>query len=171
MSLTRKLLRELELNEEAIERIIGAHAETVDALRAEAAAHQQETSRVQAAFDAFRLESEQARITAQRQSVLRETLTRAGVNELAVPLLAQTLSTADADWDGQQLRDAEAFLAPVREQYAGFFTRTEVLPTDQVSPPLEGSGSLTREDVRRMSASEINQHWPLVRSALAQERM
>ena len=35
MSLTRKLLKELELNEDAVERIIAAHVETVDALRQE----------------------------------------------------------------------------------------------------------------------------------------
>ena len=35
MSLTRKLLKELELNETAIERIIAAHAGTVDALKQE----------------------------------------------------------------------------------------------------------------------------------------
>ena len=33
MSLTRKLLRELELNDDTIERIISAHVDTVDALR------------------------------------------------------------------------------------------------------------------------------------------
>ena len=32
MSLTRKLLKELELEENAIERIIAAHVETVEAL-------------------------------------------------------------------------------------------------------------------------------------------
>ena len=38
MSLTRKLLKELELDNSAIERIITAHVETVDALKQEAAA-------------------------------------------------------------------------------------------------------------------------------------
>ena len=35
MSLTRKLLKDLELNDSAIERIIAAHVDTVDALRQE----------------------------------------------------------------------------------------------------------------------------------------
>ena len=52
MSLTRRLLKELELNDETIERIIEAHAETVDALRAEANARGQETDRIRAEYDA-----------------------------------------------------------------------------------------------------------------------
>ena len=35
MSLTRKLLKEMELTDDAIERIIAAHVDTVDALRQE----------------------------------------------------------------------------------------------------------------------------------------
>lgn len=168
MSLTRRLLRELELNDETIERIIEAHAETVDALRAEANARGQETDRVRAEFDAYRLETEQAQTAAQRQSALREALTRAGMNELAVPLLARTLETTDEDWDGPRLRDEEAFLAPLRQEYAGFFPRTEMLPTDPVTPPLNGSSALSREDLRRMTPGEINRNWQLVRSALRQ---
>ncbi len=191
MSLTRRLLRELELNDEAIEQIIAAHAETVDALRSErdearsaaaaleqtaaerdelreaAATHQQEAQRLQAEFDLYRRQVETERTAEGRANAIREALRSAGANELALPLLAQAVQTAESDWDGTALRENADVLSPVIQQYGAFFSQPIPIPTDRVSPPLDGS-ALSREDVRVMSAEEINRNWSQVRSALMQ---
>ena len=193
MSLTRKLLKELELNEEAIERIIAAHADTVDALRTErdaalaavsaredaaaerdalrqaAANHLQEAERLRNEYDDYRRQVEGERTAAMREAVLRSALSRAGANEQAIPLLAKAVVTAEEDWENDALRDEAAALAAVRETYAAFFAQPQPLPTDPFSPPLEG-GRLTCEEIRRMSAEEINRNWTQVQDALTQRR-
>lgn len=193
MSLTRKLLKELELNEEAIERIIAAHADTVDALRTErdaalaavsaredaaaerdalrqaAANHLQEAERLRNEYDDYRRQVEGERTAARREAVLRSALSRAGANEQAIPLLAKAVVTAEEDWENDALRDEAAALAAVRETYAAFFAQPQPLPTDSFSPPLEG-GRLTCEEIRRMSAEEINRNWTQVQDALTQRR-
>lgn len=190
MSLTRKLLRELELSDNAIERIIAAHAESIDALRTErdeartalaqheqavserdalreeAAAHQADAQRLRTELDAFRQQVSAERTRAVRHSALCQALSRAGANPHAVPLLAQAVTTTDEDWNEDRLLDEEAVLHAVREQYAPFFAKPRQLPTDRITPPLQPGGDLSREDVQRMSAEEINRHWPQVRSAL-----
>ena len=165
MALTRRLLKELELNDETIERIIAAHAETVTALQAQATGHENEARRIQGELDAFRQQVESERTGHLRQQTLEDALRRAGANEHAAPLLARTLEIHEGDWDGAQLRDEEAFLSPVRAQYAPFFSQPQPIPTDRISPPLDG-GIITLEDVRRMSAEEINRNWSQVCSAL-----
>lgn len=165
MALTRRLLKELELNDETIERIIAAHAETVTALQAQAESHQGEARRIQGELDAFRQQVEGERTGMLREQALQAALRRAGANEHAVPLLARTLETQEGDWDGANLRDEAAFLSPVRAQYAAFFSQPQPIPTDRISPPLDG-GMLSLEDVRRMSAEEINRNWSQVCSAL-----
>lgn len=189
MTLTRKLLRELELNDETIERILAAHTEAVDALcierdearqaaaaleqttaerdalRETAANHQQEAERLRGEFELFRQQVHAERTAEGRESAIREALRRAGANELALPLLAQAVKTDEADWDGVALREGADVLSPVIRQYGAFFSQPVPIPNDRVSPPLDGS-ALSREDVRVMSAEEINRNWHQVRSAL-----
>ncbi|MBQ2954274.1 MAG: hypothetical protein IJE07_12155 [Clostridia bacterium] len=160
MTLTREFLTELNLPEDAISRILDAHTNALDA-------HQAEAARIQGEFDVFRLQVDQQRTHQARQAVIRAALVDSGANEAAAPLLALAVSTTEEDWDGASLRDASAVLAPVREQYAGFFSQRVPLSTDRITPPLDG-GTLSLEDVRRMSPGEINDNWSLVCAALAQ---
>ncbi|MBE5795822.1 MAG: hypothetical protein E7327_00405 [Clostridiales bacterium] len=193
MSLTRKLLRELQLTDESIERIIAAHAETVQALKAErdealasAAAHEQtasERDRFREEAGAFQQEADQLRTeletfrqqvhterTAQgRADAICELLRRAGANEQALPLLARAVQTTEEDWNGTELRADADVISPVVSQYGAFFSSPVPIPTDRVSPPLDGS-ALSPDDVRLMSPEEINRNWSQVRSALMQRR-
>ena len=169
MSLTRKLLRELRLDDPAVDRIIAAHVETVDALRAErdeALARAAEADRVQANFDAYRARIDADRLASRRQAVLRGALLESGANPHAVDLLAEALRLPDEAWDDAALKDPAAALAPVREQYAALFAQPVAIPTPPLNPPGGSPAPLTREDVGRMSEQEILANWGAVQSAL-----
>lgn len=194
MSLTRKLLREMNLEERQIERIISAHVETVDSLRqerdaanaqaarmtsaqkeldalrqqvADLSAHRDAAARIQADFDAYRQQVDADRLADLRQAALRTALIEAGANPQTVDLLAVAVQPADDAWDDARLRDPAATLGPVKERYAALFARPVAVPTPPVSPPGDRQGPLTRADVGRMSESEILANWGAVQTALS----
>ena len=81
MSLTRRLLKELELNEDAVERIIAAHVETVDALRQErdaaltaGEAQLAETAAAREELSACRAQYDRERHAQARRAALAEAL-------------------------------------------------------------------------------------------------
>lgn len=190
MSLTRKLLKELELNDAAVERIIAAHVETVDALRQErdaaltqaasietalqerdefralAEERSKESASAMEAFEAYRAQVEQERHEATRRSALMEALTGQGANPQAIPLLLDAISLTEEDWSGDALRDAAAVLQPYRAKYGALFSVKSPLPVTRVSPPVSRGGGLTHADVKRMSAADINRNWNAVSKAL-----
>lgn len=190
MSLTRRLLRELELNDNAVERIIAAHVETVDALRQErdsaraladtaqsalqerdelrtlADAHQQEAAAAQEALASYRAQVEEERHHAARRAHLAEALAAQGANPQAIPLLLDAIHLSEEDWTGDALNDSATCLQPYRVRYGALFAERSPLPVTRVAPPVSQGGALTSADVRRMSAKDINQNWSAVRKAL-----
>lgn len=190
MSLTRKLLKELELNDAAIERIIAAHVDTVDALRqerdeAQARAQQREASlaeqdelrtlvetREQEAasareeLQAYRAQVEAAQHTAARRAALSDALSAQGANPQALPLLLDAITLPEEAWSGDTLEDASATLQPWRAKYSALFAVKSPIPVTKVAPPMQGGGLLTPADVKRMSAADINRHWSAVKGAL-----
>ena len=173
MSLTRKLLKELELNEDAVERIIAAHVETVDALRQERDAalsqrdaQQAETASAREALSAFQAATEQQQRSAARRAALAEALAEHGANPQATPLLLDAINLPEESWDGAKLLDAAATMQSCRAKYPGLFASRSSIPITRVAPPLFGGGALTHADVKRMSASDINRNWSAVKTAL-----
>ena len=166
MSLTRKLLKELELNENAIERIIAAHAETVDALKQERDAQQGQAATLRTEYAAYRTQVEEERRTAARREALTRALTAQGANPNALPLLLDAIVLPEEAWQEDALRDAAASLQPWRAKYGALFAARSPIPVTRVCPPVHGGGALTSADVKRMSAEDINRHWSAVKTAL-----
>ena len=190
MSLTRKLLKELELNEDAVERIIAAHVETVDALRQErdsalaratavestvqerdklralAEERLNEAASARDELTAYRAQVEQERHQASRRSALAQALTAQGANASALPLLLDSIALPEEDWEGNTLRSAEAALQPYRAKYSALFSVKSPIPVTKVAPPVTSGGILTPADIKRMSANDINRNWNAVKTAL-----
>ena len=191
MSLTRKLLKELELTDSAIERIIAAHVETVDALRQErdaalsaaadrdeifrereelrtqSEAHLSDLLRVQTEYTAYRAQVDEAQHRETRRAALADALARAGANADAIPLMVDALPLGRDDWNGDTLADEGSVIARAQAQYAPLFARPQKLPTRRVAPPVDAGGALSHEDLKRMSATDINRNWTAVRQALS----
>lgn len=190
MSLTRKQLREMALSDEAIDQIIRAHMDTVDALRqerdeaAERAAAltterdtlqsrvdaltplEEQVRQVQSDFDRYKADAEAEAVSRRRQGRIRDALLRAGANEKALTLLSGAVNEAAVppEEDAEAL---DALIAPVKEQYADFFAQPVYLALPSLQPPQSTRGALTRHDISRMSAEEINDNWQAVRDVLA----
>lgn len=189
MSLTRKLLKELELDDPAIERIIAAHVDTLDALRQErddalsraqqievslaerdelrtlVQAREQEAASAREELNTYRAQVEAEKHTAARRAALSDALTAQGANPQALPLLLDAIALPEEAWSGDTLADAAA-LQPWHAKYGALFAVKSPIPVTKVAPPVHGGGLLTSADVKRMSAADINRHWSAVRSAL-----
>ena len=185
MSLTRKLLKELELTDAAIERVISAHTATVDALKqeretalaeADASARQeldavrQEAASTMAELTAYRAQVEADRYHEARRTALSEALEKQGANPQAIPLMLDAITLPEEAWQGDTLVDPRAAVHPYQEKYGPLFARRTAIPVTKVLPPVHASGALTPADVKRMSADDINRNWSAVRTALQTNR-
>lgn len=194
MSLTRKLLKELELNDTAIERVIAAHTTTVEALKQErdqararideCEAAQQELAELrpqleeaqansniaQAQLVAYRTQVEVEKHHTARRAALSEALEKHGANPATIPLMLDAIPLPADAWDGDALVDPDATLLPFQQKYGALFAKRTAIPVTKVQPPIAGAGSLTPADVMRMSADDINRNWSAVRSALQNNR-
>lgn len=190
MSLTRKLLKELELNDTAIERVIAAHVETVNSLREErdaaraekeqfdavqrereeyrtlAQTHAEEAAQAREALESYQAQAREERRRTARRSALTEALTAQGANAQTIPLLLDAIVLPEDAWDGDALKDAADALQPIRAKYGAVFAVKSPIPVTRVSPPVNPGGALTRADVQRMSPADINRSWSAVQKAL-----
>lgn len=190
MALTRKLLKELELNDAAVERVIAAHVETVNSLREErdaaraqmerfdalqrereeyriqAETQTQEAARAREALEGYQAQVNGERRKATRRAALEEALADQGANAQTIPLLLDAIALPEDAWSGDALKDAAASLQPYRAKYGALFAVKTPIPVTRVSPPVHTGGVLTRADVQRMSAADINRSWNEVQKAL-----
>ena len=198
MSLTRKQLKDLQLDEATIEEIIAAHVSTIDGLRAErdaalAAAAQideltrerdelraqvegltaslQEQSEARAAFEEYLTQETEQRMREAKEAALRAALEEEGCNRCAVELILRQIDLDKAVLSDGSIVNAEELIAPLKEKYAPFFTKPARIPTPTVEPPLSSEGALDISDVSRMTVEEINRNWSAVRSALSKGAM
>lgn len=194
MSLTRKQLKEMQLDPAVIEEIIAAHAATVDALKAErdaalsaaaaaeevaaqrdalaaqladAQAAQVSAAEVQAAFDAYRSRQEQAEREALILRDLRSALKEAGCNPQAVELMLRAVNLQDAVVEDGRVQNAGEIIAPLASAYGAFFAQPVCVPAPAVHPPVTHAGVITRADLARMSAEDINRNWNAVKGVLS----
>lgn len=190
MSLTRKLLKELELNDTAVERVIAAHVETVNALQEErdaaraqleqldairqeredfrtlAETRAQEAAQAKETLESYRAQADEERRKAARRSALEEALTDQGANAQAIPLLLDAIDLPEDAWTDTALTDAATALQPYRAKYGALFSVKSPIPVTRISPPVNAGGALTRADVQRMSVNDINRSWSAVQKAL-----
>lgn len=174
MALTRKFLEEAGLNKEVLEKIIQAHGETVDALKKErdewkrrAEAEEQASGRaeVQATFDAYKAQVEKERLEGRKTAALQKALAEAGVARAGFrELLLRGIDLAKVELDGENVKNAEAVIAPLKESYADCFSTLQTQGTPPLDPP---GGVIRKTDLRQMSAQEINDNWEEISALLS----
>lgn len=192
MALTRKLLKTFGLEEGVIDSIIEAHTETVDALKRDRDAYKAEAdkvegltrqlneandklsksgdaAKVQADFDAFKASVEAEKTSARKGDALSALLEKAGIARPAFRDLIRKgydLSTLELLEDGS-IKDADKHMADIKTTYADFVGEVKEQGVPQNTPP-KGDGKLyTREELKGMSAAEINKNWGAVQQSLA----
>ena len=142
MALTRKLLRELGLEEEVIGRIIEAHTESTEALKAErdTAAGELASVRAQAeeerrAHEQYRLDAEKRRDTDARKTAYRALLSQAGIADRYLDSVLRVSDVSALPFEDGKITDAETRCGEIRREWADFVVSTHTRGTDTPTPP------------------------------------
>lgn len=183
MSLTRKFLKALGLEDEKVEQIIDAHTEVTDALKTQIKEAQDEAgsladvtkerdslkakvadleakapdaAKVQADFDAYKATVESEKSNAQKATLFQQALAAAGVaRESAQKALLKVvdLSAVKLTKDGK-LEGADGLITPLKTDYADFFATTTENGLPSTTPPAGGGKGVTKEQYAKMNVTE-----------------
>ena len=199
MALTRKFLKALGIEDDKIDEIVAAHGETVTALKAEIDEAKQgasgldavtkerdrykadlealqktsgDAAKVQAEYDAYKAQVERDKTAAKKGAALDAVLKKAGVERES--FRAQLRKGWDMDTveleDNGAVKDEEAMIGKIKADYADFIGHASTNGTPPLTPPSSGGNkTYTREQLKGLSAEEINQNWDAVQAALKGE--
>jgi hypothetical protein len=173
MAITRKMLKAMGVEEDAIEQIIEAHTETVEEIKAERDRLKSEAAKVpdlqrqlqeakagdgedwkgkyekaQADFDAYKSKTEKERADAEKSRLYRKLLADAGVDPKRLDAVMRV-----ADLDGVEvadgaIKDADALAEKAKAEWSDFIVRSGSAGADVDSPPAGGGkATMTRKEI------------------------
>lgn len=198
MALTRKFLKALGIEDDKIDEIVAAHGETVTALKAEIDEAKQgasgldavtkerdrykadlealqktsgDAAKVQAEYDAYKAQVEKDKTAAKKGAALDAVLKKAGVERDSFRAQLRKgwdMDTVELEESGN-VKDEAALLSRIKADYPDFIGTVNTEGTKPLTPPPGGSKTYTREQLKGLSAEEINANWGAVSAALKGE--
>ena len=175
MSLTRKMLKAMGIEEEKIDQIIEAHSETVDSLKADRDSYKEDAEKLKAVqkeldglkakgddgwkekhdrlkdeFDKYKTDVQEKETKAAKEAAYRAILKDANLSEKGIEKAVKY-----ADWDkielGEdgKLKGANDHIKAVREEWAEYVTTTTTSGAKTSTPPANnGTGTgKTKEEI------------------------
>ena len=178
MALTRKMLKAMGIEEEKIDQIIEAHAETVDGLKADVnkykgdaeklpgvqkelddlkaagdGGYKEKYEKEHEAFEDFKKTQKSKETKEAKEKAFRALLKEAGVSEKRIDSIIKV-----TDFDGFSLeedgkiKDADKLTESVKTEWADFIVQTQTTGAKTATPPSNGgSGVKTRDDIMKIT--------------------
>ena len=195
MALTRKFLKALGIEDDKIDEIVAAHGETVTALKAEIDEAKQgasgldavtkerdrykadlealqktsgDAAKVQAEYDAYKAQVERDKTAAKKGAALDAVLKKAGVERESFRAQLRKgwdMDTVELEESGS-VKDEAALLSRIKADYPDFIGTGNTEGTKPLTPPPGGSTTYTRDQLKGLSADDINANWGAVSAAL-----
>ncbi len=174
MSLTRKMLKAMGIEEEKIDQIIEAHSETVDSLKADRDSYKEDAEKLKdvqkelddlkakgddgwkekhdalkAEFDQYKNDVQAKETKAAKEAAYRAVLKDANLSEKGIEKAVKY-----AEWDkielGEdgKLKGANDHIKAVRDEWAEYVTTTTTTGAKTSTPPVNNGGSkLTKAEI------------------------
>ena len=174
MSLTRKMLKAMGIEEEKIDQIIEAHSETVDSLKADRDSYKEDAEklkdvqkelddlkakgddgwkekhdRLKDEFDKYKTDVQAKETKAAKEAAYRAILKDANLSEKGIEK-----ATKYADWDkieldaDGKLKGANDHIKAVRDEWAEYVTTTTTTGAKTSTPPANNGGAkLTKAEI------------------------
>ena len=180
MSLTRKMLKAMNIEEEKIDQIIDAHSETVDALKADRDAYKEDAAKLaavqkeldelkakgddgykakyeaeKAAHDALKADIAAKETKKAKTDAYRELLKGANIDEKRIATIlraeAPTIDKIELDADGK-IKNAEQYTESIKSDWADFIVTQSAKGTNTATPPANGGAATTKtkEDILKI---------------------
>lgn len=204
MSLTRKMLKAMELDDDKIGQIIDAHQAVIDEIAKErdkfkadaekykadadklsetekeltkANAKLEEAKEVsekykalQDEFNTYKDDVKAKGVQAQKEKAYRALLAEAGISDKRYDSIIKVsdLSKIELDKDGK-VKDSSKIVEGIKSEWADFIQTQGVQGAKTATPPASNpTKTYTREDIKHMSAKEINDNWDSIKGSLNQ---
>ena len=173
MSLTRKMLKAMGIEEEKIDQIIEAHTETVDGFKDKLNDYKDKSEKYDGVkkeldelkdgdndwqkkyekehsdFEAYKTDITAKETKRTKEHAYRELLRGAGVSEkrLDAILKVTNLDSVELDKDGK-IKDADKHTETVKTEWADFVETTSTQGADTATPPANsGQQTMTKKDI------------------------
>ncbi len=185
MSLTRKMLKAMGIEEEKIDQIIEAHSETVDSLKADRDSYKEDAEKLKdvqkelddlkakgddgwkekhdalkVEFDKYKNDVQEKETKAAKEAAYRAILKDANLSEKGIEKAVKY-----AEWDkielgsDGKLKDANDHIKAVREEWAEYVTTTTTTGAKTSNPPANNGGKTgkTKEEIMAIRDPAVRQ--------------
>lgn len=199
MALTRRSLKAMGIEDEKIDEIISAHAETVDALKEQRdnyKAQADELAKVQQKldeanetikangsdawkvkydaikeeYDNYKLDISAKETTRAKQAAYREALKAAGVSDKRIDSIVRVSDIDSVELDESgKIKEADKLTENIKNEWADFIVSTNTKGANTATPPTTSKKSFSREDIDKMTPDEINKNWETIKNSLKGE--
>ena len=185
MSLTRKMLKAMGIEEEKIDQIIEAHSETVDSLKADRDSYKEDAEklkdvqkelddlkakgddgwkekhdRLKEEFDKYKTDVQEKETKAAKEAAYRTILKDANLSEKGIEKAIKYAEwdKIELDADGK-LKGANDHIKAVREEWAEYVTTTTTTGAKTSTPPANNGGKTgkTKEEIMAIRDPAVRQ--------------
>ena len=177
MSLTRRALKAMGIDEEKIDEIISMHSETVDGLKSDVAKYkadaealpevQKQLEKAQAdleagkkdswkvkyeaikeEFEGYKTEQTKKESHAAKEKAYRALLQEAGVSEKRLESVLRVSDVDSVELDEKgTIKGADKLTESIKSEWADFITTTETRGAQTSNPPANGGTKLTKDEI------------------------
>lgn len=178
MALTRKMLKAMGIEEEKIDQIIEAHAETVDGLKSDInkykgdaeklptvqkelddlkaagdGGYKEKYEKEHAAFEDFKKTQKGKETKEAKEKAYRDLLKEVGVSEKRIDSVMKVFVHDDINLDESgKIKDADKVAENVKKEWADFIVETNTTGATTNNPPANGGGGAkTRDDIMKIT--------------------
>ena len=181
MALTRKLLKGLNISDEAVETIIEAHTETVDGLKADVAKYKGDAEKLpgvqkelddlkaagdggykekyekeKKAFEDFKTAQTEKETRQAKENAYRELLKTAGVSEKRIPAILKVTDLNGIEMDGDKIKDADKHTQTVKTEWAEFVESSSTTGANTNTPPANNQTPTAPKNIAEALRARMN---------------
>lgn len=194
MSITRKALVAMGIENEKAEQLLDMHLQTVNGLKEVIDNLESENKRLpvlsseleqlkasqkksedyktkyeseKSEFENFKKKLEIERTDEAKTKAYRDLLEKNNIRKDKMDLIMRTVKLSDLNLqEDNTLENSEELNKSILKDWSDFVEHTAVKGTNAANPPVSSVRSFTREDIRGMSAEEINKNWEAIKVSL-----
>lgn len=194
MSITRKALVAMGIENEKAEQLLDMHLETVNGLKEVITSLKTENERIptlsdelkqlkalkeqsddykakyeseKSEFENFKKKLEIEKTDEAKKKAYIDLLEKNNIRKDKMDLIMRTVRLSDLNLqEDNTLENSEELNKSILKDWSDFVEHTAVKGTNAANPPISTVRSFTREDIRGMSAEEINKNWEAIKVSL-----